>query len=340
MTMHDQTKTLPPFPPLAFGPVEIGFPVVQAALAGYSDWPMRLVASRLGAPFTYSQAMLARFVVQIARGRRAGRLVRPTGEGALGGAQLMGGDDEELGAAACWLAGTGFHAVDVNLACPVKKVLGRRRGGHLMGRPDAAVEIVARVRDALSPAVPITVKMRRGLDDSTESRDAFFTILDGVLRSGAAAVTVHGRTVRQRYEGRSSWQFLREVKRHAGAAVVLGSGDLFTAADCLEMLRRTGVDGVAVARGAIGNPWIFRQIRALASGEPCPQPSLGEQREVMVEHYRLAEETYGPRRTGPIMRKFGIHYARLHPQAAEVREAFIQVRCQDDWRRVLEQWYG
>ncbi len=301
---------------------------------------MRVIASRLGALFTYSEAMLARFVVQIARGRRAGRLVRPTGEGALGGAQLMGGDDEELAAAARWLADAGFRAIDVNLACPVKKVLRRHRGGYLMGRPDLAVEIVARLRDALPPAVPVTVKMRRGLDDSTESRDAFFTILDGVFRTGAAAVTVHGRTVRQRYEGSSSWRFLREVKQHVGGAVVLGSGDLFTAADCLEMLRRTGVDGVAVARGAIGNPWIFRQIRALAAGKPCPQPDVDEQREVMVEHYRLAEATYGAKRTGPIMRKFGIQYARLHPQAEDVREAFIRVRCQDDWRRVLEQWYG
>lgn len=326
------------FAPIRLGAVAIAFPAVQAALAGYSDWPMRVIASRLGAPFTLSEAMLARFVVQIG-GKRAGRLVRPTGDGALCGAQLMAGDEPELGAAANRLAEAGFHVVDVNLACPVKKVLGRHRGGHLMGRPELAVDIVSRVRDALPPDVPVTVKMRRGLDDSLESRESFFAILDGVLRGGAAAVTVHGRTVSQRYEGRSSWQFLREVKQHAPGAVILGSGDLLTAADCVEMLRQTGVDGVAVARGAIGNPWIFRQVRALVLGRPCPQPSLSDQREVMLEHFRLAEETYGPRRTGPIMRKFGIKYARLHPQAGEVQEAFIRVRCQEDWHRVLARWY-
>ncbi len=329
-----------PLPSLLLGPVAIGFPAVQAALAGYSDWPMRVIASRLGAPFTFSEAMLARFVVQVGRGPRARRLVRPTGEGALCGAQLMGGDDEELADAARWLARAGFHAVDVNLACPVKKVLGRHRGGHLMGQPELAVGIVARVRDALPPEVPVTVKMRRGLDDTAESHDAFFAILDGVLGAGAAAVTVHGRTVQQRYEGRSAWPFLREVKRHAPGAVILGSGDLFTAADCLAMLRRTGIDGVAVARGAIGNPWIFRQLCELASGRPAPQPSVDEMREVMLEHYRLAEQTYGPRRTGPIMRKFGIKYARLHPRADEVRDAFIRIRCQDDWHRALARWYG
>ncbi len=329
-----------PLHSLHLGPVEITFPVVQAALAGYSDWPMRVIATRLGAPFTLSEALLARFVVQVSRRSRAARLVRPTGEGTLCGAQLMGGDDEELGAAARSLANSGFHTVDVNLACPVRKVLGRHRGGHLMGRPEMAISVVARVRDALPHEIPVTVKMRRGLDDSSESREWFYAILDGVLRAGAAAVTIHGRTVRQRYEGRSSWEFLREVKEHVGKTVVLGSGDLFTAADCLDMMRQTGVDGVAVARGAIGNPWIFRQILALASGLPCPEPSLSEQREVMVEHYRLAEETHGPRRAGPIMRKFGIKYANQHPKADDVRLAFIRVRSAEDWGRVLNEWYA
>ncbi len=328
-----------PIHPLHLGHVEIAFPVVQAALAGYSDWPMRVIASRLGAPLTFTEALLARLVVQVKRKSRARQMIRPTGDGALCGAQLMGGDDEELAAAAQLLVRAGFQLIDVNLACPVKKVMGRRRGGHLMGHPTLAVSIVTRVRDGIPDEIPVTVKMRRGMDDSPESRDAFYAILDGVLRAGVAAVTVHGRTVRQRYEGTSSREFLSEVKRHAGDAIVLGSGDLFTAADCLDMLQKTGVDGVAVARGAIGNPWIFRQIRALAAGLPCPQPSLSEQREVMLEHYRLAEETYDPRRTGPIMRKFGINYADQHPKAEEVRQAFIRVRSAEDWRRVLDAWY-
>jgi tRNA-dihydrouridine synthase len=123
--------------------------------------------------------------------------------------------------------------------------------------------------------------------------------------------------------------------------VILGSGDLFTPHDCLEMLRQTGIDGVTVARGAIGNPWIFRQCLALAAGETVPRPpSLYEQREVMLEHYRLAEELYGAERAGPHMRKFGIKYAALHPQHLLVREAFAKVRGLDEWRGVLAQWYS
>ncbi len=204
-----------------------------------------------------------------------------------------------------------------------------------------ALEIVRRVRDAVPESVPVTVKMRRGIDDSAESRDRFYTIFDGAWAAGVAAITVHGRTVLQRYDGPSNWQFLAEVKRHAGSRTVLGSGDLFTAQDCLDMIRETGVDGVTVARGAIGNPWIFRECRALAAGEPLPEPpSLFEQREVIAEHYRLAEELYGPNRCGQQMRKFGIKYSQLHPQAQAVREAFVRIHRSEQIHAVLAQWYA
>src|SRR5690606_34433435 len=108
-----------------------------------------------------------------------------------------------------------------------------------------------------------------------------------------------------------------------------------------EMIRQTGVDGVTAARGAIGNPWIFSQARALAAGLPLPDPpSLFEQREVIREHYRLAEELYGPQQCGPLMRKFGIKYARLHPQAEEVRAAFVSVKQPGEWHQVLDRWYS
>ena len=136
---------------------------------------------------------------------------------------------------------------------------------------------------------------------------------------------------------RARWEFLPEVKRHAGSRTVLGSGDLFTPQACIEMLRATGVDGVTVARGAIGNPWIFSQVRALAAGLPLPDPpSLHEQRRVIAEHYQLAQEIYGPQACGRQMRKFGIKYSRLHPESLAVRDAFIAVRRPEELQTVLE----
>jgi nifR3 family TIM-barrel protein len=326
-------------PHLRIGPVDIGFPAVQAALSGYSDFPMRVIARRLGASYTVCEVLLDQFIVNVTKGNKAKRFLRVSDEEHPCGAQLMGAVPEQFPPAALKLVAAGFDVIDLNFACPVKKVLGRCRGGYLMSQPATALEIVARVRDALPPGVPLTVKLRRGMDDSPQSRDAFYAIFDGAFARGAAAITVHGRTVRQRYEGTASWEFLREVKQHAGPRTVLGSGDLFTPQACLDMLTTTGVDGITVARGAIGNPWIFRQIRALAAGEPVALPSLAEQRAVIAEHYRLAEETFGPTRCCVRMRKFGIKYAQLHAQFQQVRDAFVAVRCPADWRAALEKWY-
>jgi len=331
---------MPSLKPLAIGPVEIGFPVVQAALSGYSDWAMRMVARRLGAPYTLCEVVLDRIVNQAGRKIRLKRLRVTDDEQPVGG-QLMGSDPIEFAAAARELVKVGFRVIDINFGCPVKKVLGRCRGGYHLSRPDIALEIVSRVREAVPPETPVTVKMRRGIDDTPESRDKFFTIFDGAFARGIAAATVHGRTVEQRYVGPSRWSFLREVKAHAGERTVLGSGDLFTAADCLNMIRETGVDGVTAARGAIGNPWIFAQAKALANDEPLPAPpTLFEQKAVIEEHYRFAEQIYGVEPCCRQMRKFGIKYAQLHPEPLAVREAFIHVRQPGEWQQVLDRWYA
>ena len=326
--------------PLRIGHLEIGFPVVQAALSGYSDLAMRVIARRLGASYSLCEVMLDRLVLEGGKKARRKWACLAEEEHPVGG-QLMGSDPAQFGPAAAELGAAGFDCVDINFGCPVKKVLGRCRGGFLLSQPTIALEIVSRVRDAVPPEKPVTVKMRRGLDDSPASRDHFFTIFDGAFQRGVAAITVHGRTVEQRYVGPSRWEFLAEVKRHAGTRTVLGSGDLFTPHDCLRMIADTNVDGVTVARGAIGNPWIFSQVRALAAGLPLPEPpSLHEQREVIREHYRLAMEIYGPQVAGRQMRKFGIKYARLHPQSREVRDAFVSVGEPADWLAVLDRWYA
>jgi nifR3 family TIM-barrel protein len=330
----------PPLPALQFGDIHLDFPVVQAALSGYSDAPMRIIARRLGAPYTLCEVMLDFFIMQVRLRKKTSHLLYAAEEEHPVGGQLMGAEPEQFGPAARRLVERGFDCVDINFGCPVKKVLGRCRGGFHLSQPNVALEIVSRVRDAVPPPIPVTVKMRRGIDDTAESREKFFEIFDGAFERGAAAITVHGRTVLQRYDGPSRWDFLRELKAHAGNRIVLGSGDLFDAQACIDMIRLTGVDGVTVARGAIGNPWIFSQARALAAGGPLPAPpTLHEQRDVIAEHYRLAEELYGTAACVPTMRKFGIKYSRFHPQHELVRADFAAVRQPGAWRNVLAKWY-
>lgn len=328
-------------PNLQIGSVAIGFPVVQAALSGYSDWPMRVIARRLGAPYTICEVMLDKFLVELKDRRRTSHFLHISEEEHPVGGQLMGAEPAQFAAGALKLAQAGFDIIDINFGCPVKKVLGRYRGGFLLGQPEIALDIIRQTRDSVPAEIPVTVKMRRGIDDSQESEDRFFEILDGAFSIGVAAVTVHGRTVQQRYVGPSRWEFLRKVKLHVGDKIILGSGDLFSPHDCLNMLAETGVDGVTVARGAIGNPWIFSQTKAVAAGQPLPDPpGLLEQRAVIQQHYDLAESLYGEARVGQLMRKFGIKYSILHPQHELLRADFVKVKNRQQWESVLDNWYS
>lgn len=326
-------------PPLRLDAVEIGFPVVQAALSGYSDRPMRVMARRHGAPYTIHEVMLDRFVREVRSTAARARHLEVHDDEHPVGAQLMGSEPEDFPDVALRLVEAGFDVIDINFGCPVRTAMGGCRGGYHLGQPDVAVSIVRAVRDAVPARVPVTVKMRRGLDDAPASRDAFFTILDGAFAAGVAAITVHGRTVEQKYVGPSAWGFLSEVKAHVGTRTILGSGDLFSAADCLRMMAETGVDGVTVARGAIGNPWIFEACRALAAGHRLPPPDVAAQREALLEHRDLAEAVYGTSGWLTPMRRHSVKYARHHDDAERVRNAFGAARTPAAWREVIDEAY-
>jgi len=323
---------------LRIGHLQFDLPVVQAALAGFSDGPMRRIARRHGAPYALHEPLLDKLAIQ--PGGMRNKNPDLDGEDHPVGAQLMGADPARLAEAAARMAESGFDAVDINFGCAVSRALRRCRGGYLLGEPSTAIEILRRVRAAVPVEVPVTLKMRRGIDDSAESERNFFRIFDAAFEAGLAAVTVHGRTVKQRYVGRSNWQFIRRVKRHAGHQTVLGSGDLFTAADIVRMLAETGVDGVSVARGGIGNPWIFREVRARLAGEPPPAPpSVAEQGRVIREHFELSVAAQGEERAARIMRKFGVKYSERHPHSIPVRNAFVKSKTASEWLAVLDEWY-
>ncbi len=312
---------------------------MQAALSGYSDLPMRRLARRYGAAYTLNEVVLDKLVLQKGKWQREILSVAPD-DHPVGG-QLMGADPEVFAPAAFAMAQAGYDVIDINFGCPVRKVLGRCRGGFLLSQPEIALQIVRRVHDAVGATHPVTVKMRRGTDGSREAEANFFEILDGAFEIGVSAVTVHGRTVEQRYVGPSTWAFLERVKRHVGDRLIFGSGDLFTAEACVRMIRETGVDAVTIARGCIGNPWIFQECRALWRGGELPAPpTIAEQRAAIEFHWAETVAAHGQAMAGKIMRKFGIKYAEHHPCGRAVRDAFIAVKTSDDFPRVLEEWYS
>ena len=312
-------------------------PAIQAALSGFSDRPMRMVARHFGAELAMAEVVLDEHV--LLHGTHRKRIFRIGQDDHPIGGQLMGSRPEQFGEAAHELVEAGYDIVDINFGCPVKKVLGRCRGGYLLSQPQSALAIVKAVVENVAGRRPVTIKMRRGFDDSEESERNFFSILDGAFSLGIAAVTVHGRTVKQRYIGPSNWEFLARVKRHVGARTILGSGDLFTATAVRNMIAETGVDGVTVARGAIGNPFIFRECRALLNGSSLAPPSVAEQRRAIELHLAEMEKIHDAGGVGPLFRKFGISYSDLHPMAVEVRRAFIGANTTQGLHEVLKKWY-
>jgi nifR3 family TIM-barrel protein len=324
---------------MRIGPLAISSPFCQAGLAGYSDRAMRLVARRRGCPYAVTEALLD--VILLSGGEGLRRSIDINDEDHPVAGQIMGSDPEPMASAARILHKAGYDVIDLNFACPVKKIKNKARGGHMLIDVPRAISIVKAVREALPPSVPTTVKLRRGFDDSTESEDRFFEILESVWANGYAAVCVHGRTVQQKYVGSSRWSFLRDLKRRYPDKTILGSGDVFTADDAVRILRETNVDGAWIARGAIGNPWIFPQAHALLAGATITEPpSIAEQRHALAEHFAIAMEIHGEQLAGRRMRKMGIKYSRFHPDAQQVKSAFIEVKSLRDWHAVLDRFYS
>ncbi|MEM7624418.1 MAG: tRNA-dihydrouridine synthase family protein [Planctomycetota bacterium] len=325
------------------GRVPIDAPFYQAGLAGYSDAAMRMVARRHGCPYCITEAMLDRFLIAGGKGLKAAEI--PEGDHPICG-QLMGSHPDDIAAGAKILVELGYDVVDVNLACPVKKIKKKCRGGHLLSVPDEAVEILQAVQAAVPAGFPLTTKLRRAYDDTAEMADAFARVFEAALDLGYAGATVHCRTVQQKYVGPGKWSKLKELtdrygeRARAQGFTIGGSGDIWAAADIFAMLEQTGVDWVSVARGCIGNPWIFTQARAIMAGHAPQPPTIYEQRDVLLDHFYLSTSLHGEAPAARMMRKFGIKFSRHHPDADAIKQAFIKVKSTADWRAVLDAFYA
>ncbi len=319
------------------GDVEIDFPMLLAPLAGYTDLPFRQLCRELGAPFCATEMMLDRCL--LVKPRKPQYISRSDDEDHPIAGQIVGNDPATMAAAAELLDRRGFDVIDLNFACPVRKALRRKRGGYLMGDPALAIDITRAVIAAAGKR-PVTLKLRRSFDENDPDHEEFWMIAEGAREAGAAGICVHGRSVETRYAGPADWEFLASVKKRFPDWTIVGSGDAKTAQAAMDMMDQTGVDAVSVARGSLGNPWFFRQWCDLAEGREMYVPTLAEQKEVILDHFRRAVDFYGEVRGTKNMRKFGIKYARMHATPKKLRMAFVEVKNAADWLAVLDKFYN
>lgn len=324
---------------MRIGSMEIWPPVQLAALAGYSDAAMRTMCRSFGAPYAVAEMILDAPVLVSKTIRKHMRLWENDHPIA---AQITCSSIDNSILAAQTLLDMGYQGVELNFACPVKKLLRRGRGGAFMEEPGRALEYLEAVRRAVPMEVPVSIKLRIGWDETTESEKAFYRIVDGAVQLGIAAITIHGRTVKQMYKGFADWDALARVRKFVGdATCLMGSGDVMKAQDVLRMLDHTGMHGVSIARGAIGKPWIFRQVRDLMEGREPYVPDYLEQGRIIRSHFDLSLKVTGREEsTSRHLRKFGIYYSKFHPNAKRVRLAFLSVKSAAEYNAVVDEWYG
>lgn len=269
---------------MKIGNIELDNNIMLAPMAGVTDLSFRLLCKEQDCGYMVTEMVSAKAVLY--NNRNTDILLQREPEEGPVALQLFGSDADVMADIAARLEYRGFAAFDVNMGCPVPKVVNNGEGSALMKNPALAGRIIEKMVSAVK--CPVTVKFRKGFDEAHANAVEFAHIME---ESGAAAVTVHGRTREQFYSGEADWDIIRQVKERVNIPV-FGNGDVFTAQDALRMLDETGCDGVAVARGAKGNPWIFREIKAAFAGEPIPaRPSHSEilnmikrQAELMVRY--------------------------------------------------------
>jgi len=311
-------------------------PFFQASMSGYSDYAMRALARRFGCPFTMADMMLAKSAANPRVLRKA--CFRPAADEHPIGAQILGRTPATMAAAARDLVAVGYDLIDLNFACPSPKVLRRERGGALLNEPDTVIDILKAVQDAVE--CPVLMKLRIGVNHKPHSLENFREIVTRAIEHGVDALVIHGRTVSERYRGQADWDVPAAVKSRVPQSTIVGSGDIFDAAAAVELLKKTGLDGFIVARGAVGNPWIFRNLRCLWEDRPLPSPpDMAEQRLVMLEHFERMLKLYPERKAVGNFRKFAVRYVRRHPKRKPALLSMMGAKTRAELESAIDTWY-
>ena len=298
--------------------------VLLAPLAGYTDAAFRLICQEQGAGLTYTEMASAQ-AIRYAN-QKTLELLKPSEGERRVGVQLFGREPETLAWAAAFLEreqGEKIALFDINMGCPMPKVVNNGEGAALMREPERAAEIVSAVRAAVK--LPVTVKFRKGWDAQSANAVEFACRME---QAGADGLTIHGRTRAQLYEGKADLECIRAVKR-AVSIPVNGNGDVFDVESAKRMLD-TGCDGLMVARGALGNPFLFAQLCDWLSGRPVSDASLAERMELAARHARLACAQKGERVAVREMRKHAVLYIKGVPGAASLRRELVRVQTLEE----------
>lgn len=313
---------------MKIGNVELKNNVVMAPMAGVTDIAYRIILEEMGVGLATTEMVSAKGLYYKNRNNHI-ILQKAPGEYPLA-VQLFGSDPIIMSNMALKIADD-YDIIDVNMGCPVNKVVSNGEGSALMKNPEKAYSVL-HAMCALVPK-PVTVKFRKGYDEEHVNAVEFAKMAED---AGVAAITIHGRTRSQMYSGKADWDIIREIKE-AVHIPVIGNGDIFTPEDAGRMIRETGCDGVAIARGAKGNPWLIRRtVRYLKDGTLLPEPEPDEKKEVIRRHAELMIKYKGEKMAMPEMRSHLAWYTAGIPGSAAVRNEMNQVSTMDELLHLLD----
>lgn len=305
--------------------------IFSAPMAGISDLPYRLIMKRHGAALVFTEMVSANGLFYNGKGTQV--LLQSCVEERPLAVQLFGENPERLAEAAKTVEAD-CELIDINMGCPVKKVVRSGAGSALLRDQAKVASIIAAVRQATQR--PLTIKFRSGWDNTTIN---YLEIARIAVEEGADAITLHPRTRAQMFGGNADWQQIKKLKETISIPVI-GSGDLFDAEKIKTMFVNTGCDAVMVGRGGYGNPWIIRQTLSLLSGDAVVQPGPTERFRVAKEHFDLCLEILGPQKTLGQMRKHLCWYVRSMDNAAVFRAGINKTRTINEMRHHLEDFFA
>jgi len=327
--------------PLWIGNLRIDPPIFQAPMAGYTNFAFRQIVREYGGAGLQATEMVnARGFVWLDEHdcEHPDRLWGVKDEARPLAVQIWDNDPEIMAKVGFRLAQEyGVSVVDINFGCPVKQVSEKAHSGsYLLRDPERMYAIISRLVEVCYPT-PVTAKIRLGCTRKTMN---YIQIAQTVEKAGASALTVHGRTAEDFFKGSADWDRISEIKQHLVRMPLIGNGDLQTPEQVVYAFEHYNVDGVMIARAALGRPWLFAQAAAALAGKPIPpEPTLDEQRACMLRHYDLVVDRFGPQKGTMLMRKFACCYAQSKHGARHCRTNVVRVETQEQFYEVVEKYF-